>query len=77
MKKPTKRSHHKNTTLVLDVAGECLSEARWSSRTKELAVTFTRTGEQYVYYDVPKSVAKQLDGGEAFNELIRGQYDYS
>lgn len=75
MKKP-KRSHHKNQTLVLDVAGECLSDARWSSKTKELAVTFTRTGEQYVYQDVPKSVAKQLDGGEAFNALIRDQYDY-
>jgi hypothetical protein len=70
---PAKRS----APLELDVAGQCLSEAVWSPRTKTLAVTFTRTGDQYVYYDVPKSVAQQLDGGQSFNALIKnGGYDY-
>jgi hypothetical protein len=67
----------RSAPLDLDVAGQCLSEAVWSPRTKTLAVTFTRTGDQYVYYDVPKSVAQQLDGGESFNALIKdGGYDY-
>jgi hypothetical protein len=60
-------------SIVLNVDdSSCLSDARWNAKTQELAVTFARTGAQYVYYDVPRSVAKQIDSGEAFNDLIKG-----
>jgi hypothetical protein len=77
--KPTTatKKHH---TIELDVAGQCLSEAYYRSDGKgsgTLFVTFTRTGDDYVYYDVPKETALQLDGGEAFNALIRDNFDYS
>ena len=76
----TKKAHKKQSTIELDVAGRCLSEAYWHDSgdgTGTLFVTFTRTGDDYVYYDVPKDVALELDGGEAFNDLIRDYYDYS
>jgi len=64
-------------SLVLDVDGStCLSDARWNAKTQKLAITFARTGAQYVYQDVPRSVAAEIDGGEAFNDLIWGNYSY-
>jgi hypothetical protein len=77
-----KAAPRKSRTIELDVAGKCLSEAYWRDNgngdgTGTLFVTFTRTGDDYVYYDVEKEVALELDGGEAFNALIRDYYEYS
>lgn len=72
----TKRTSRAKSFSV-DVGGsKALYDVRWNGKTKELAVTFVKDGSQYVYSDVPKSIAKQIDSGEAFNDLVRDEYDY-
>jgi hypothetical protein len=64
--------------FALDVDGStCLSDARWSPNGGgTLAVTFVKDGSQYLYFGVERSVAKQVDSGEDFNDLIKGSYSY-
>jgi len=77
-KSVSKRRSARTSSFALDVSGsKCLSDGRYNGKTKELAVTFARDGSQYIYQDVPRSVAKQIESGEDFNDLIRDQYDYS
>jgi hypothetical protein len=69
-------SKRRGKGFALDVTGStCLEDARWSP-SGTLAVTFVKGGDQYLYFDVPRSVAKQVESGEDFNELIKGGYDY-
>ncbi len=64
--------------FALDVSGsKCLSDGRWSPNNGgTLALTFARDGSQYLYFGVDRATAKDVDSGEAFNELIRDQFDY-
>ena len=71
-------SKRKGKAFGLDVTGStCLSDGRWSPNNGgTLAVTFVKDGSQYLYFGVGRSTAKQIDSGEDFNALIKGQYDY-
>ena len=63
----------------IDVSGStCLSDARWSPRNGgTLALSFIGPAAgQWVYYGVDRATAKACDSGEAFNDLIRGKYEY-
>ena len=68
----------RSRSLVLDVAGsKCLADARWSSANGgTLAVQFVKGGAQYLYFGVERSIAREINSGEAFNELIKDNYDY-
>lgn len=74
--KPNARRSGKG--FALDVDGStCLSDGRWSPNGGgTLAVTFVKGGDQYLYFGVERSVAKQIESGEDFNELIKGNYAY-
>lgn len=74
--KPNARRSGKG--FALDVDGStCLADGRWSPNGGgTLAVTFVKTGDQYLYFGVERSTAKQIESGEDFNELIKGQYSY-
>jgi hypothetical protein len=55
----------------------CLDDARWSPNGGgTLALTFVKNQSQYLFYGVDRATAKQVDSGEAFNDLIRDQYPY-
>jgi hypothetical protein len=74
--KPNARRSGKG--FALDVTGSaCLSDGRWSPNGGgTLAVTFVKGGDQYLYFGVERSTAKQVQSGEDFNELIKGSYPY-
>jgi hypothetical protein len=84
---PLKRQHASKSSkartskaLVLDVSGsECLSDARWNPKTKELAVTYARDGAQYIYEGVSRDDALAIndDPGDAMNYVIKPAYPYS
>lgn len=75
--KSNKRSSQ-SKSFELDVAGStCLREGYYNAKSKTLALTFVKDGSQYVYFDVPRSVARQVESGEDFNDLIRDQFDYA
>ncbi|HUI12573.1 MAG TPA: KTSC domain-containing protein [Xanthobacteraceae bacterium] len=68
----------RSRSFELDVAGStCLREGHYNARSKTLALTFVKSGSQYLYFDVPRSVARQVESGEDFNDLIRDQFDYA
>lgn len=76
---PAKRSQPSGSRgFALDVAGStCLREGYYNAKSKTLALTFVQGGSQYIYFDVPRSVARQVESGEDFNDLIRDQFDYA
>ena len=70
-------SKQRGKGFELDCAGKCLSEGYWSPRDGgTLYLTFARTGDDYIYYGVPRSVAREVTSGEDFNDLIRDVYEY-
>ena len=76
---PTKRNQpSRSRGFALDVAGStCLREGHYNAKSKTLALTFVKGGGQYLYFDVPRSIARQVESGEDFNDLIRDQFDYA
>lgn len=73
---PTRRSRAK--TIQLDIDSTAIGTATY--RNGKLYVEFARDGSQYIYNDVPKSVAQELEdadsAGQYFNDEIRDNYDF-
>lgn len=78
MPRPKPNARRAGKGFALDVDGStCLSDARWSpANGGTLAVEFVKGGSQYLYFGVPRKVAKQIDNGEDFNALVKDQYAY-
>ncbi len=59
----------------------CVLDLDYDKDTKELVVTFVRTGQSYVYSDVSRqrvAAFKAADSlGEYFNDNIRDNYPYA
>jgi hypothetical protein len=74
--KPNARRSSKG--FEIDVSGSsALVDARWSPNGGgTLALTFAKKSAEYLFYGVPRKVARQVDSGEDFNSLIRDQYPY-
>lgn len=56
-----------------------LESARYDSETRELEITFARTGDSYAYHGVPPDVWQQLQQafspGQFFAREIKGRYE--